>query len=165
MIKLINPAIAPPPNKVEELPFIISICFRSSGGTCTMLRLPEKPEYNGKPSFNNCVYLPSRPWMRNELFALAAEVCWTCIPVLSLSTIEMLEGSIVIFSSISSPAITSTRVGSLPISLDPLVDATEISSSSSASDSSSTSNISNEDRGKVMLIISSRYPINENLIL
>ena len=53
VIRLTRPAIAPPPYKVEEEPFITSTCFRSSGAICIKLNPPENPEYKGKPSLSS----------------------------------------------------------------------------------------------------------------
>ena len=65
-MRLTNPAIAPPPYKVEAEPLMISTCFKSNG---------DAPEYRGKPSFSIWVYLPSKPCMRIEEFAEVADVC------------------------------------------------------------------------------------------
>ena len=58
LIKFTMPAMAPPPYKVEEAPFINSICCRSKGGIWSMPKLPLKPPNKGMPSLKIWVYLP-----------------------------------------------------------------------------------------------------------
>ena len=74
-MRLTNPAIAPPPYKVEAEPLMISTCFKSNGGVCKSPKPLDAPEYRGKPSFSIWVYLPSKPCMRIEEFAEVADVC------------------------------------------------------------------------------------------
>ena len=60
-IRFTKPPIAPAPYSVDEDPLINSICFKSSGGILVIPKPPLNPSYNGNPSLNICVYLPSNP--------------------------------------------------------------------------------------------------------
>ena len=74
-IKFNIPAIAPPPYKVELAPFTNSICCKSKGGICKILKLPAYPPNKGIPSLKICVYFPCKPCMRISALPVAALVC------------------------------------------------------------------------------------------
>ena len=110
-----RPPIAPPPYKVEALPFINSICLRSNGGILKTPKPPLNPSNKGIPSFKICVYCPLSPCILTVLLPLVTLVCCICTPLTSPNMLAMLPGFILFSSSISSLPNTSTFNGEFSI--------------------------------------------------
>ena len=102
---------------------------------------PAKPPYNGNPSFNIWVYLPSKPCIRIFIFPELSDVCCICTPVVSRKSIPILLEFIAAFSPNSSPVMASTRVGMSSIVLEDRVAATIIEIKFSHGDRFSVRNI------------------------
>ncbi len=49
--------------------------FKSNGGILKIPKPPLKPSNNGNPSFNNCVYRPSKPCIRTFTLPVVALLC------------------------------------------------------------------------------------------
>ena len=108
--RLTTPPIAPAPYSADATPLITSTCPRSIGGICSSPRPPTSPK-SGRPSDRTRVYRPRMPWIRTLAAPSDGDVACTRMPPISFSIMTMSPGVMSIFSSISSRASTSTRIG------------------------------------------------------
>ena len=106
-----SPATAPAPYKVDAGPLMISTRSRSSGGVCRSPNPPESPSYKGNPSFRTCVKRRSKPCIRIPASPKNEDSWRMVMPVISLRSMRMSPGRMFPFSTNSSPAMISTRVG------------------------------------------------------